>query len=59
MNNYDELSAILEASKADFEKFETKSNHAAGKRVRKAMQMMIAKAKTIRVDISRGKELID
>lgn len=54
MNKHQQLLDILMNSKPDFEKFE-KGNHAAGTRVRKAMQDLKEKAQEVRVDVQEVK----
>lgn len=55
MNRYDELLAILEEAKEDFEKFYEGGNKAAGTRVRKAMLDLKNKAQEIRVHVQEVK----
>lgn len=55
MNKLDELIALLEDTRVDFDKFFEKGNNAAGTRVRKAMQEVKAAAQELRVDIQNTK----
>jgi uncharacterized membrane protein YukC len=48
MEQYDALLKLVEDSKKDFEAFYNKNNHAAGTRVRKAMQDVKNLAQDIR-----------
>jgi hypothetical protein len=52
MENYNKIIELLEATKADAEKFFEKGNKAAGTRVRKAMQEVKALAQAVRTDVS-------
>lgn len=55
MERYNELIALVEASKVDFEKFYDKKNKTAGTRVRKAMQELTNAAKDVRKEVSEIK----
>lgn len=55
MERYNELLAIVEASKGDFEKFYDKENKAAGTRVRKAMLELTKTAKAVRTEVQEIK----
>lgn len=52
MENYNKIIELLEATKADAEKFFDKGNKAAGTRVRKAMQEVKALAQAVRTEVS-------
>jgi len=52
MENYNKIIELLEATKADAEKFFEKGNKAAGTRVRKAMQEVKALAQAVRTEVS-------
>lgn len=54
-NRINEFETIIEAMKADFEKFYDKENNAAGTRVRKHLQELAGLAKTIRKDVTEVK----
>lgn len=58
MNEFEKLISILEAAKADFDKFYKKENCAAGTRIRKHMQDLRIQAKSIRDDVQSRKEKI-
>ena len=51
MSRFEELQALLEESKEDFEKFYDKGNKAAGTRVRKAMMELRSLAQDIRKEV--------
>ncbi len=51
MEQYEALLKLVENSKKDFEAFYNKNNHAAGTRVRKAMQDIKNKASEIRIEV--------
>ena len=51
MNQYEELLALLEESKSDFEKFYDKGVDAAGTRVRATMQKLKEAAQEVRVSV--------
>jgi hypothetical protein len=51
MNRYEELSALLESLKEDFQKFYDGGNKAAGTRVRKGMLDLKNKAQDIRKEV--------
>jgi hypothetical protein len=51
MEQYEALLKLVEDSKKDFEAFYNKNNHAAGTRVRKAMQDIKNKASEIRIEV--------
>jgi hypothetical protein len=51
MNRYEELAALLESLKEDFQKFYDDGNKAAGTRVRKGMLELRNKAQDIRVEV--------
>ena len=55
MEKFNELQAILDEAKADFEKFYDKGNKAAGTRVRKAMMDVKNKAQEIRNNVTEVK----
>ena len=55
MSRLDDLIALLEEARADYDKFYEKGNNAAGTRVRKAMQEVKAAAQEIRVDVQNTK----
>ena len=52
MKNYNKLKELVESSEADFEKFYSKGNSAAGTRVRKAMQEMKNLAQDVRKEVT-------
>ena len=54
-NRYEELAAMLEELKGDFEKFYNNGNKAAGTRVRKGMLDLKNKAQEIRVEVQAMK----
>lgn len=56
MEQYETLLKLVEDSKKDFEAFFTKNNHAAGTRVRKAMQDIKTKAQGVRESVTDIKE---
>ena len=56
MEQYEALLKLVENSKKDFEAFFTKNNHAAGIRVRKAMQDIKNKAQGVRESVTDIKE---
>jgi len=51
MNRYEELAALLESLKEDFDKFYDGGNKAAGTRVRKGMLELRNKAQEIRKEV--------
>lgn len=51
MENYEKLKNIVESVQEDFDKFYTKSNKAAGTRIRKAMQDLKVLAQDIRKEV--------
>jgi len=51
MNRYEELAALLESLKDDFQKFYGDGNKAAGTRVRKGMLELRNKAQDIRTEV--------
>ena len=55
MNKLEELIALLEEARADYDKFYEKGNSAAGTRVRKVMQEVKNAAQDLRVDIQNTK----
>ena len=55
MNRYQELEALLESLKEDFQKFYEGSNKAAGTRVRKGMLELREKAQEIRKEVQEIK----
>jgi hypothetical protein len=55
MEQYDALKKLVEDSKKDFEAFFNKNNHAAGTRVRKAMQDVKNLAQDIRFGVQEIK----
>ncbi|MGL4630471.1 MAG: histone H1 [Leadbetterella sp.] len=55
MKQFDELQAILDASKSDFEKFFENGNAAAGTRVRKSMLALGKITKATRDEVTRIK----
>ena len=55
MNKLEELIALLEEARADYDKFYEKGNNAAGTRVRKVMQEVKNAAQDLRVDIQNTK----
>lgn len=55
MKKFEELKSIIEDTANDCKKFYEKGNSAAGRRVRKAMQEVKAKAQEIRIDIQDKK----
>jgi hypothetical protein len=59
MNRHQELLDLVESFRADFEKFYTKQNKAAGTRVRKHMAALKRKAQEIRNEVQDVKQQID
>lgn len=55
MERYEELAALVESMKDDFEKFYDKNNKAAGTRVRKGMLELKNKAQEIRIEVQEIK----
>lgn len=55
MNRYEQIEALLESLKDDFDKFYEKSNKAAGTRVRKGMLELKNLAQDIRVEVQEIK----
>ena len=55
MNKLEELIALLEEARADYDKFYEKGNNAAGTRVRKVMQEVKSAAQDLRIDIQNTK----
>jgi len=55
MNRYEELEALLESLKEDFQKFYEGGNKAAGTRVRKGMLELKDKAQEIRKEVQEIK----
>lgn len=55
MERFEELVALVESMKGDFEKFYVKGNKAAGTRVRKGMLDLKNKAQEIRVEVQEIK----
>ncbi len=55
MSKFSELKNYVDELEADFEKFYSKANKAAGTRVRKAMQDLKKMAQEIRVDVQERK----
>jgi len=55
MNKLEELIALLEEARADYDKFYEKGNNAAGTRVRKVMQEVKNAAQDLRIDIQNTK----
>ncbi len=55
MNRYEELEALLESLKDDFEKFFDVGNKAAGTRIRKGMLELKDKAQEIRKEVQEIK----
>jgi len=55
MERFEELAALVESMKADFEKFYDKGNKAAGTRVRKGMLELKNKAQEIRTEVQEIK----
>ncbi len=51
MERFEELAALVESMKDDFEKFYDKGNKAAGTRVRKGMLELKNKAQEIRKEV--------
>lgn len=51
MEQYEALLKLVENSKKDFEAFYNKNNHAAGTRVRKAMQDIKDLAQNVRISV--------
>lgn len=51
MEQYEVLLKLVEDSKKDFEAFYNKNNHAAGTRVRKAMQDIKDLAQNVRISV--------
>lgn len=56
MEKFEELVALLDETRADADKFFTKSNAAAGTRVRVAMQRVKQLAQEVRVEIQEAKK---
>lgn len=54
-NKFGELQNLLNAAAEDFDKFYSKSNKAAGTRVRQWMQKLKVMAQEIRVDVQEKK----
>lgn len=55
MSRFEELEALLAASKEDFDKFYEQGNKAAGTRVRKAMMELRTRAQEIRQEVQELK----
>lgn len=55
MERFEELVALVESMKGDFEKFYVKGNKAAGTRVRKGMLELKSKAQEIRTEVQEIK----
>ena len=55
MSKFNELKDFVDELEADFEKFYSKANKAAGTRVRKAMQDLKRMAQDIRSDVQDRK----
>jgi len=55
MNRYEQLEALLDSMKDDFEKFYEKGNKAAGTRVRKGMMEIKNLAQDIRKEVQEIK----
>ena len=55
MNKLEELIALLEEARGDYDKFYEKGNNAAGTRIRKVMQEVKSAAQEIRVDVQNTK----
>jgi len=55
MNRYEQLEALLDSLKDDFDKFYEKGNNAAGTRVRKGMLEVKNLAQDIRVEVQEIK----
>ncbi len=55
MKKFAEVKALVSALEADVEKFHTKSNSAAGTRVRKGMQDLKNLAQSIRLEVQETK----
>ena len=55
MNKLEELIALLEEARADYDKFYEKGTNAAGTRVRKVMQEVKNAAQDLRIDIQNTK----
>jgi len=51
MSRFEELKALIAAAEADFQKFYTEGNKAAGTRVRAAMQELKNFAQTVRTEV--------
>ena len=56
MKIFSELKSTIEAAEKDAAKFYEKGNASAGTRLRKAMQLIKAKAQDIRYDVSAKKK---
>jgi len=59
MNRHQELLELVESFRADFEKFYSRQNKAAGTRVRKHMAALKRKAQEIRNEVQEIKQRID
>lgn len=55
MDKFNELKGIVDALEADFGKFYSDNNNAAGTRVRKGMQELKTLAQNIRLDVQEIK----
>ncbi len=55
MSQYSKLQSLVASLEDDFDKFYSKSNNAAGTRVRKGMQEMKNLAQEIRIDVQKKK----
>ena len=55
MNKLEELIALLEEARADYDKFYEKGNNAAGTRVRKVIQEVKNADQDLRIDIQNTK----
>ncbi|MGH2566830.1 MAG: histone H1 [Bacteroidota bacterium] len=59
MNRHQELLELVESFRADFEKFYSRHNKAAGTRVRKHMAALKRKAQEVRNEVQEIKQKID
>ena len=55
MEKFEQITALLEQTQGDAEKFFSKGNSAAGTRVRKAMQELKALAQEVRTEVQDSK----
>ena len=56
MEKYEQLIALVESTKEDFDKFYNRGNKTAGIRLRKSMQEIRNLAKEVRIDVQETKK---